>query len=131
VASVAPTRRATILVVEDEELVRRFARVVLERVGHTVIEAANGHDALEQAARMDRIDLLVSDVVMPGMSAGVLITRLRDQQPGLPAIFMSGYSEELLARRGAIAPGIQILEKPLGSAALLQAVDRALASLEP
>jgi len=68
---------------------------------------------------------------MPGMSAGVLITRLRDQQPGLPAIFMSGYSEELLARRGAIAPGIQILEKPLGSAALLQAVDRALASLEP
>jgi len=131
VASVAPTRRATILVVEDEELVRRFARVVLERVGHTVIEAANGHDALEQAARVDRIDLLVSDVVMPGMSAGVLITRLRDQQPGLPAIFMSGYSEELLARRGAIAPGIQILEKPLGSAALLQAVDRALASLEP
>ena len=130
-APVATARRATILVVEDEELVRRFARVVLERVGHTVVEAANGHDALERAARMDRIDLLVSDVVMPGMGADELVTRLRGQLPALPAIFMSGYSEELIARRGDIAPGIQILEKPLGSAALLHAVDRALAYVEP
>ncbi len=126
-AAVSPVRTgsATILVVEDEDAVRALAVSLLERQGYRVIQAANAGGALRVVERdRERIDLLLTDVVMPGMQGPELARLLRLEYPTLPVVFMSGYAAEELTdemRRDAV-----LLPKPFSSATLLDAVGGAL-----
>ena len=91
----------TILVVEDEESVRRVTRRILEKVKYRVCEAANSDEALAICARkQERIDLVLSDVVMPGMNGLELMDRIRALRPGMKVVLMSGYVEHAVAQDG-------------------------------
>ena len=102
----------TVLVVEDDEGLRGLARRLLQRQGHTVLLAANGDEALRLFEQHESIDLVLTDVVMPGVSAVDLTQRLVKQRPGLKVIYMSGYAEDAIVHRGVLNPGITFLRKP-------------------
>jgi len=102
----------TLLVVEDEPAVRRAVQRSLERLGYRVVTAHDGEDALRIAESLDRVDLLLSDVVMPGIDGPELAGRLRAKWHDLPVLFVSGYSADRLARSGAVGPHDRVLEKP-------------------
>jgi signal transduction histidine kinase/CheY-like chemotaxis protein len=102
----------TVLLAEDELAVRMLARRILQRAGYTVVEAANAAEAESRAATMDAIDLLLTDVMMPGGSGPELFRRLAAVRPGLRVLFMSGYAEQDLFDRVAIEPGTPFLKKP-------------------
>jgi two-component system, cell cycle sensor histidine kinase and response regulator CckA len=119
----------TILLVEDEEEVRRLLRYVLSKRGYQVLEASNAEDALvlfEQHA--DHIDLVLTDVVMPGMSGPELGERLLRQRPNLKVMYMSGYTDEMVNRSGAPGRRIDFLQKPLRPDSLASRVREALDS---
>ncbi|MGE0352824.1 MAG: PAS domain S-box protein [Gemmatimonadales bacterium] len=112
----------TILLVEDEGAVRQLARRILSGAGYNVLEAASGRDALRHSAQLQgKLDLLVSDVVMPGMSGPELADRLRAEQPGLPVLFISGYPDETLNRAVAGAEA-DLLNKPFTAEELLDRI---------
>ncbi|MDI6098279.1 ATP-binding protein [Actinoplanes sp. NEAU-A12] len=128
-AEPAPTggHGETLLVVEDEEALRDVAGRILTGAGYRVIAAEGGAHALELAARHDgEIDLLVSDVVMPGMLGKELAERLVDVRPGTRVLYMSGYAQPVLASQGTLDPGVALLEKPFTANDLLTAVRRRL-----
>jgi len=102
----------TLLVVEDEAAVRRAVQRSLERLGYRIIAARDGEDALRLAETLDGIDLLLSDVVMPGIDGPELACRLREKWQDLPVLFVTGYSADRLARSDAVGPHDRILEKP-------------------
>ena len=117
----------TVLLVEDEDGVRRLAHRILERKGYTVIEARTGAEALTAAARhVGPIDLVVSDVVMPGMSGRDLVQRLRESRAGFAELYMSGYTDDEVVRRGVVERGTAFLQKPFTAAGMLRAVREAL-----
>jgi two-component system cell cycle sensor histidine kinase/response regulator CckA len=123
----APRGTETVLLAEDEQDVRELAREFLESGGYTVLEATDGQDALRvAAARSGRIDLLVTDMVMPGMSGQHLAAQLQQQHPGLAVIYMSGYSEH--GATGAVhrASNARLLTKPFSRSAILRAVRESL-----
>lgn len=92
---------ATILLVEDDDEVRPLLARALERLGYRVVVTAGGEEALDAAqANGSEIDLVLTDVLMPGISGGELVERLRLEHPGLPALFMSGYAADQLHQRG-------------------------------
>jgi CheY-like chemotaxis protein len=105
-------------VVEDEEGLREVARKLLQAQGYTVLIAKNADEALRQFERNASIDVLLTDVVMPGASGPELTRRLVEQRPGLKVIYMSGYTEEALAQHGVLKPGIAFLHKPFTSETL-------------
>jgi CheY-like chemotaxis protein len=105
----------TVLVVEDAEGLRDLARRLLERQGYTVLVAANADDALGLVAQGASIDVLLTDVVMPGASGPELARRLIDRQPDLKIIYMSGYTAEAISQHGMLNPGIDFLHKPFTS----------------
>jgi PAS domain S-box-containing protein len=133
-AEPAPRRRTiaggseTLLVVEDEASVRTLVRSILERRGYTVLEAANGVDALKLwEAHRDRIALLFTDMVMPdGISGQDLARRLRTERPDLRVVFSSGYSPEIAGRELRLAAGENFLPKPFTSDVLLEVVRQAI-----
>jgi len=103
----------TVLLAEDEHLVRLLARKVLEQAGYKVLVAAGGAEALQIAELYDGpIHLLVTDVVMPEMSGRELMHRLTLARPGVPVLYLSGYSDEAVARRGVLDPGTAFMQKP-------------------
>ena len=103
----------TILVAEDERLVRVLAQKVLERAGYRVLVGAGGADALALAERHDGpIDLLLTDVVMPEMNGRELARRLTARRPGVRVLYMSGYADEAVAQHGVLDPGTAFLQKP-------------------
>jgi signal transduction histidine kinase len=109
----------TALVVEDEDAVRRMVVKVLKQRGYTVLEATNGTDALAlTAARKERIDVLLTDVVMPRMGGRELAEAMLEQRPELRVIYMSGYSEDAVLHRDVFSPGILFIEKPFTPQAL-------------
>jgi two-component system cell cycle sensor histidine kinase/response regulator CckA len=119
--------RETILLVEDEETVRRFARLALERHGFHVIEASSPKEALVEAATVRSIDLLVTDVVMPGDSGVDLAAEMKRVRPGVPVLYISGYPANLIAQDGHLADvSAHLLLKPFTSEDLLRSVDVAL-----
>jgi signal transduction histidine kinase/ActR/RegA family two-component response regulator len=113
-AGKAPTSPGgeTVLVVEDEAAVRRAVQRNLERLGYRVLAASDGEDALRIAEPLGGVDLLLSDVVMPGIDGPELACRLRERWPDLPVLFVTGYSADRLARSGAVGPHDRVLEKP-------------------
>jgi PAS domain S-box-containing protein len=109
-----------ILVVEDEAALREVTRRTLADNGYRVIAAGGGQEAIEAvAASADRIDVLLTDVVMPGMQGREVAERVGELQPGIGVLFMSGYTEGLLSTQGVLEPGINLIEKPFTEASLL------------
>jgi PAS domain S-box-containing protein len=116
----------TILLVEDEDVVRELTRRVLERQGYTVLACANGEDAIAVAKRDDRpIDLLLTDVVMPGLRGYEVARLVAASRPEIKILYMSGYAEEALVGRPALADGA-LIEKPFAVDALARRVRETL-----
>jgi len=110
----------TILVVEDEAAVRVLVRRVLTRSGYRILEASSGVEALELLEQYgEPIHLLLTDVVMPGMSGRELADRLSMQYPQLRILYMSGYADETIVHHGVLNPRIALLEKPFTPDVLL------------
>jgi len=102
-----------VLIVEDEEPVRSMTARLLEGEGYEVLQAADGREALEIVERASgRLDLVITDVAMPAMSGRELADRLKRRRPGLPVLFMSGYTDDEMMRRGLIEPNHPFLSKP-------------------
>jgi signal transduction histidine kinase/ActR/RegA family two-component response regulator len=115
--------KATLLVVEDEESIRTYLRRLLESKGYMVLAAASGEAALEvEAAWHDRIHLLLTDVVMPGMNGRELADRISGRRPGLMALFISGYTDDAILQEGVPEKDRFFLHKPFTSEALLDKV---------
>jgi len=101
-------------VVDDEETILRMISDSLEPLGYTILTAASGEEALRLwQERGDTIDMLITDVVMPGMNGRQLATRLLASRPDLPIIFMSGYTDKIIARKGIEELGGVFLAKPI------------------
>lgn len=113
----------SILLVEDEPLVREFALKALRRGGYHVIEARDGNEAVRVARELrGTIDLLLTDVVMPHMSGPEVAEKLIEMRPGLRVLMMSGYAEKAIGERGMLDGGADFIEKPLSPKALLRKV---------
>jgi PAS domain S-box-containing protein len=123
-----PRGSGTILVVEDQEHVRRFTSCLLRSSGYHVIEAPDGMKALAAAAQQTgSIDMLVTDVIMPGLSGIDLAAELRRRTDReLPVLFISGYTADMIGRGGVLPPGVTLLEKPFQPDLLLMRVGEAL-----
>ncbi len=118
-----PQGRETVLLVEDEDGVRMLARLVLQTNGYTVLEARNGREALALAeGDPRRIDLLVTDVVMPQMSGREVADRLQALRPGLRVLFISGYADDAIVHHGVLESGLSFLQKPFTPAALARKI---------
>ncbi|HMD18483.1 MAG TPA: PAS domain S-box protein [Terriglobales bacterium] len=128
VETVSPKRQGTtILLVEDDEIMRSLTRQLLQEHGYTVVEADDGKSALEWVeSHPGPIDLLLTDVVMRRMSGPELVERLNASQPNLKVVFMSGYTGELIAEREVLKRGITLLEKPFSRTALLNTIHTTL-----
>jgi CheY-like chemotaxis protein len=123
--------KETVLVVEDEEGVRQLLRKILMDHGHTVLEARHGRDALMVAERYERpIQLLVTDVVMPEMGGAELVGRLTELRPELKVLYVSGYSNDEVLRRGIRSSGTVFVQKPFSAEDLMRRV-RALLDEAP
>jgi two-component system, cell cycle sensor histidine kinase and response regulator CckA len=118
---------ATILLVEDDSMVRHAVRRILDRSPHTIFEAASAREAIAQFnEKRGRVDLVITDMVMPNMTGGELIRELRERNPQLRAIIMSGYSEEATTREWRLPPNSVFVEKPISPSKLLRCVAEAL-----
>jgi CheY-like chemotaxis protein len=118
----------SILLVEDAEPLRKLAQTFLAAAGFRVLSAASGEDALEVAARHGgTFDLLLTDVVMPGMNGRVLAEQLLPRQPGMKVLYMSGYTDSFIAGHGVLDPGgTQLLHKPFTEEVLIHKVREVL-----
>jgi two-component system cell cycle sensor histidine kinase/response regulator CckA len=117
----------TILLVEDDEQVRHIASEVLKKRGYQVVAAANGEEATRLAGELRRIDLLVTDVIMPKMGGRELATSLSTQHPRMKILFISGYTENATIQVANLSPGIHHLAKPFSPDALGLKVSQLLA----
>src|SRR5262249_49362666 len=116
-----------ILLVEDEAAVRTLATRLLEGLGYRVLEASDGRSALQIARREARIDLLLTDVVLPGGMSGHDVARtLAVERPSLPVLYASGYSPEIVQHRGELDPGMRLVPKPYDRSQLAESVRAAL-----
>lgn len=123
-----PARRegSTILLAEDDAVMRRLTRKMLEGHGYKVLEAEDGKAALDLiGADHTSVDLILTDVVMKGMTGPELVLRLIDSHPAMKVVYMSGYTGELVANQG-LDSAIRLLEKPFTRADLLKTIDAAL-----
>ena len=121
----------TVLVVEDEGGVRRVAHRILAKAGYDVLSTESPMEALEIQANFDgHIDLLLTDVIMPGMNGKELVQRIHVSRPTLPVIYMSGYTEGIVSARGLLKDE-WLLQKPFSSASLLMEVELALDTRKP
>jgi CheY-like chemotaxis protein len=112
-----------VLLVEDDESVRKVTRRALEVGGYRVLEAANGADALALLSATDGgPGLVLTDVVMPGMSGRELADRIAEVRPGTPVLFTSGYTDGDIVRRGLLDPGAAFVQKPFGPETILRVV---------
>jgi CheY-like chemotaxis protein len=129
-----PQGTETILLVEDADPVRALAREVLQRSGYTILEARHGLEALVVAEQFKgKIDLLVTDVVMPQMGGPELAKLLRDARPGTKVLYLSGYTDDAVFRHGLLEGETAFVQKPFAMAVLARKVrevlDRELSSL--
>jgi CheY-like chemotaxis protein len=125
-------RDETILLVEDEEMVREPTRRLLTRYGYSVLTASDAEEALATARAHDgEIDLLLTDVVMPGRSGKDLAAEMNALRRGVKVLFMSGYSQDVIVHQGALEQGVQLIEKPFPAESLLLRLREILDSPPP
>ena len=117
----------TILLVEDDPAVRRMAVEVLRGAGYSVLAAPSGADALLMAAKHEGpLDLLLTDVVMPGMTGPQLARQFILQFPGVPILYMSGYTDDAVEKHGVRGRAVRVLQKPFTHDMLARGVREAL-----
>jgi PAS domain S-box-containing protein len=122
----------TILLVEDEDAVRNLTRRLLENGGYTVLQASDAESAIEVARRHSgRLDMLLTDVVMPGLSGPELARRLMPSRPGLRVLYVSGYPDEAMASQGLLEPDASFLQKPFTPETLARRVREILDTRAP
>ncbi|MGJ5817157.1 PAS domain S-box protein [Paludibaculum fermentans] len=119
--------KETVLVVEDLGEVRKYAVEVLKAYGYRVLQAAGAVEAL-LICEHERIDLVLTDVVMPNMSGRDLVERLKAREPSMRVLFMSGYTDNVIAHRGLLEPGTSFIQKPFSPQSLAHQVRTALGS---
>ena len=112
----------TILVVEDNQEVRDYARSVLEDLGYEVLASADAAQALQVLEGTRRVDLLFTDVVLPGASGRELADRAQQRRPGLPVLYTTGYTRNAIVHNGRLDPAVQLLTKPYVQQALARKV---------
>ena len=123
-----PEAAGTILLAEDEPAVRGLVRETLRQLGYTVLEAGDGYEALKLLEQHKaEIQLLLTDVIMPLMNGQELAERLRAIRPGTKVLYMSGYTNDVLAFHG-IEPEIDFIQKPFTSSDLAEKLERVLAT---
>jgi PAS domain S-box-containing protein len=123
-----PAPLATILVVEDEAGIRALVRKILRRQGYEVLEAANGQDALTLCREHGRrVELLITDVLMPQMGGRELVERLQTQGHDMKVLYVSGYTDDTTVYAGDLGPGTAFLQKPFTLGSLLDKVKEVLA----
>jgi DNA-binding response OmpR family regulator len=116
-----------VILVEDEPAVREITQVALERHGYTVLPAASGAEAIRIAkTNQGTIDVVLTDVVMPGMSGPQLVEQLRTDHPNLVALFMSGYTSDAVLRHGIETGEADFLQKPFSTSVLAAKLRRVL-----
>ena len=130
-SSVSASSEGTVLLVEDQDSVRRFSRSTLERHGYRVLEAANADEALDVVlAFRGEIHLLLTDVVLPGLNGKRLSERLRELRPKMKVLFMSGYTDEVLGHRGVLEPGVAYIPKPFSPDKLADKIAQVLSGVD-
>jgi two-component system cell cycle sensor histidine kinase/response regulator CckA len=102
----------TLLVAEDEEIVRNFLRKILEKAGYKVIVADNGEEAVTRFKEHDDISLVLTDVVMPKKNGKEMLDEIRKIKPGTKVVFISGYSADIISKKGKFEEGTEFIEKP-------------------
>jgi PAS domain S-box-containing protein len=125
-----PRAAGTVLVVEDEVTVRRLASRVLRARGYRVLEASDGGEALQLVRHSGPLDLVLTDIIMPGLSGPALVERLLPTTPDLKVLYITGYSEEAIRQHGLLPAGGALLEKPFTAHQLAERVHAALARTE-
>ena len=126
-APLADEATETILIVEDEAMLRTIIQETLSEHGYTVLAASSPVEALAISADYaETIDLLLTDVIMPKMNGRALAERLREGRPNLRVVFMSGYTDNAIVHQGVLDPGVLFIEKPASPDALLQLLRNAL-----
>jgi len=121
----------TVLVVEDDNSVRSLVRRVLETSGFTVISASSGVEALALCDRQQhKIDLLLTDVIMPQMSGRDLAGHIRERYPDMQVLFMSGYTSNAIANNGVLEPGMNFIGKPFTAADLSEKIQEILGAVQ-
>ncbi|MCB9867956.1 MAG: PAS domain S-box protein [Phycisphaerales bacterium] len=118
----------TVLLCEDDTAVRDLTAQLLRMAGYTVITAGSGAEALNVAADCTDLDMLITDVIMPDINGRELCNMMRRTRPGLPALFISGYTANVIAHHGVLDDGVEFLEKPFTRQRLLERVREVLAA---
>ena len=119
---VAPTRTLRVLVVDDEEPVRKFVERVLREAGYETATASDGTEALEVSRSGHMFDILVTDLMMPQMTGDELARRLRQDEPALKVLYLTGFSDRLFKEKSTLWEDEAFLEKPCSVKGLLEAV---------
>lgn len=117
-----PSRPLSVLVVDDEDLVRKFVERVLREAGYQTATASDGPEALEAAAKLENFDILVTDVMMPQMTGDELARRIRISAPGIKVLYLTGFSDRLFKEKVTLWADEAFLDKPCSVKGLLQAV---------
>jgi CheY-like chemotaxis protein len=127
-SSAAPAGKGTVLLVEDEHAVRLLGGLALRSAGYNVLEAEDGEEAWKVCEEhLDKIDLLVTDVVMPRLSGPQLVDRVTCLRPSLKVLYCSGYTDDTVVRHGVQEEGIAFLQKPFTPSVLRRKVHQLLA----
>ncbi|MBM9535585.1 hybrid sensor histidine kinase/response regulator [Desulfobulbus alkaliphilus] len=131
-ADIAPlTGKETILLVEDEPTLLDLSTVMLQSLGYTVLSASGPDVALGLTRDHDNIDLLITDVIMPGMNGKELARQALNLQPTMRCLFMSGYTADVIGKQGVLEPGVQFIQKPFSITTLAAKVREVLGHQQP
>ena len=125
----SPTQRRTILVVDDEPSIRKLVTVMLEEKGYGVLAAGNGENAVRLCRENPAIDLLLTDVVAPGMSGPAIADQVAALNPAVKVLFMTGYDGTYLVQHYAVAKGYSLLAKPFTMGQLEHKIESVLAGV--
>jgi CheY-like chemotaxis protein len=117
-----PGRAPTVLVVDDEPEIRKLIAAIIGSLGYSVLTADSGEHALSLHENLTKIDLLIADVVAPGMSGPQLAERLSERQPDLKVLYISGYDQTHVVQAYVLDRGCHLLSKPFTAMQLVQAV---------
>jgi CheY-like chemotaxis protein len=120
----------TILVVEDDPNVRAYVVEALSDIGYRVVEASDAEAALTVFASNTEIQLMLTDVVMPGMNGRVLAEMVKQSHPAVKTLFMTGYSRNAIVHQGRLDPGVSLIQKPFSQASLAARI-RSLLDAQP